>query len=190
MFTNYEIKRVKNPDDPNRCQFMIGSAGQCLNQAVPGGKYCPIHGGGMVEKSRQKKEIKNYYLAKDKYRQIVEAKADSPKLKSLREEIGILRMILETLLNKIEDDVDLIINAPKISDLVMKVEKVVLSANKLEASLGNLLDKQFVINFSNRLIQLINNIFKNLVQAGELKEEIAKKAIDEIAEELISEIGE
>ncbi len=118
-------------DSPKRCQA-IAQHGQCVYQVVEGITYCPMHAGA-AQNEIQKQKLRNYRL--QKYRERINEKADSDVIKSLREEIGILRMIMEEVINRCTDDTDLIIYSPKITDLALKIEKVVVSCHKLETSL-------------------------------------------------------
>lgn len=141
------------PDDPNRCQA-VNKNGQCLNKAVPGTQYCAAHGGGVAQEALIKKSLRNYHLTRFQAR--LERFADAPELKSLRDEIAILRMMMEERLNQCEDAKDLLYQSGPISDLVLKIEKVVASCHKLELATGQLLDKQAVLNFGGELIAIIS----------------------------------
>ena len=57
-------------------------------------------------------------------------------------------MILEEVLNKCKDSKDLILKSSVISDLVVKVEKLVSSCHKMEGSMGQLLDKSAILQFA------------------------------------------
>lgn len=54
------------------------------------------------------------------------------------------------------DATDLILQSGPISDLVMKIEKVVGSCHKLEGAMGQLLDKQAILLFASQVIQIIS----------------------------------
>jgi hypothetical protein len=51
--------------------------------------------------------------------------SDHHELTNLREEVGILRMVLEQLLEKCEQPNDLIIHANKITELTRTIQKLV-----------------------------------------------------------------
>jgi len=153
------IKRVPTPDDTRRCQT-VNSQGQCMNMAIqlPDGNYghnCLMHHGNREVDAYNNKAVRNYQLAK--WRNRVGDKADSNVIKSLREEVGILRVILEELINSCETNVDLIINSQQISELVLKIEKLVHSCHKLETSMKYLLDKQVIINFATEIIDILTS---------------------------------
>lgn len=150
-----KIQRIEYEADPQRCQA-LGGAGQCQNKAEPGLKYCCMHGGS---NQVEQKKIRNYELTKLQAR--LERHADSPQLKSLREEIGLLRMLLETQLNKCETDIDLLTHSQSIGDLVCKVEKLVVSCHKIETGLGQVLDKTTLMTFASKIIDMLGTQLKD-----------------------------
>ncbi len=147
--------------DPLRCQGSLkGKGGQCPFKSVKGTKYCPMHMGFSFQKIKIEEEEKsNYRLGK--YQARVERFANNPQVKSLREEIGITRMLLEEIVNSCNDSADLMIKSGKISEMVMKIEKLVVSCHKLEVQSGLLLDKIAITNFANTLITIINHHVTN-----------------------------
>ena len=151
------IKRAE-PDSPHRCQAMEARGGQCMNQAMlisegKYAKYCSIHGGTSEIRSEEKKSSNMYRLAK--YGSRIGEFASHTQVKGLRDEIGILRMLLEERLNKCQDNDELLLSSNVLSDLVMKIQSVVSSCHKLEASMGQLLDKQQLIQFAESIITVI-----------------------------------
>lgn len=185
-----EITRVE-PDDPNRCQAIIPNKGQCLNRAVPGGTNCLVHGGNKQEESMRLASVRNYRLGK--FQAELERHASSPALKSLRDEIAILRLTLEQRFQRCEDITDLILQSGPISDLVMKIERVVSSCHKLEGAMSQLLDKQAILQFANELIGLINiTITEKAVEGSIITPEFRDSLINNLANgilTLVSKIG-
>lgn len=149
---DHEIIKVEE-DDPNRCQCTTTQYGQCMNKAVPESDFCICHGGNHAIEKRNKEAMKNYVLTKFQAR--IERHKGAPDIKSLRDEVAILRMLMEERLNHCKDDLDLILQSGPISDLVMKIDKLVNSCHKLEGSLGQLLDKQAVLQFASQVISVI-----------------------------------
>lgn len=145
-------ERVSEPDDPNRCQGMIHT-GQCLNKAVPPSKFCMAHGGNRAQQLEKKEKNRMYHLSK--WQQKVNKFTDHDEVKGLREEIGILRMMMEERLNMCKTEMDLMLYSGPISDLVMKVEKLVTSCNKMESQLGNVLDKNQAIQLAQEMVEII-----------------------------------
>ena len=157
------IQRVDRPDHPNRCQH-INANGQCHNMAVVirsddagntiYGNFCLVHGGNKAIEVEEKKNLKNYRITK--YRVRLAEMRSSEFIKDLRDEIAILRMILEEKLNGISSNTDLILQSGSISELVLKVERLVISCQKLEDKLGITIDKAKVISIAEQMIGIIS----------------------------------
>lgn len=145
-----DIHKVTDPADPRRCQAN-GTQGQCPCISVPGKTFCKMHGGaaGIDEAG-----ARNYRLTR--YKAEVQRMTESSQIKSLREELGILRLIMETHLNQCQSDTDLILKSQQIGDLAMKIEKMVSSCNKLDTHLGQVLDKQALLNFASEIINIVS----------------------------------
>ena len=114
-----------------------------------------MHGAnkGLIE--HQKEVKRNYQLREWKRR--VEDFADSDQIKSLREEIGIMRLVMEEMLNRCADATDLLMFSHRIGDAAMKIEKLVVSCDKLEGRMGLLLSKRAVVQLAGQYVQIINN---------------------------------
>lgn len=162
------IKRIKEDDDPNRCQN-VGSRGQCYNLAVEGGKFCLVHGGNKTIQAQKAKELRNYRLTRNKVR-LIEL-GNSSGIKSLRDEIAILRMLLEEKFNAITNTNEMILESGAISDLVLKIEKIVTSCQRLEEKTGTMLDKAQVMAVADQLIDIVTKHVPdtNIVEAMSLE---------------------
>jgi hypothetical protein len=156
MALDTSIKRAEK-DSPLRCQGLNARGDQCMNMVTIDGErkgtHCSIHG-GTKEINKQETASKNMYrLAKFGSR--ISEFSSHTQVKGLRDEIGILRMILEERLNKCQDNDELVLASNVISDLVMKIQAVVTSCHRLESSMGQLLDKQQLIQFAEAIITVI-----------------------------------
>jgi hypothetical protein len=158
-----DIKRIDSPEDPERCQG-VSAHGQCQNKATPGFKYCLYHGGYPQDKDEAEKRNYNLGLWQCQLQQ----KLESSTIKSLRDEVGILRILLEKTISRCTDDQDLLLQTNIISDLISKVERTVVSCHKLEQSLKNVLDKQEVLQLASEILAIIaqnvtdSNIIKTI----------------------------
>jgi hypothetical protein len=123
--------------------------------AVENGTNCIAHGGVRQESAIRDAALKNYRL--QLWEQKVGDKAGSNHIKSLRDEIGILRVILEERLNRCKDATDLMLQSGPIGDMVMKIDKVVTSCHKLEGSMGQLLDKAAILQFAGEVISILGD---------------------------------
>jgi len=169
------IVKMDGPDDPRRCHGVMPTIGQCHNQAVEGSDYCIMHGGNKAAERLKKERISNYRLAKWQAR--LDRQAESPHIKSLRDEIGILRMVMEETINKCKTPFDLLTNAQKIGDLTMKITAVVEKCHRLEGSMGQLLDKKTMIQMANTFIDIIAD------------EDLAEDQLDRIAQRILESVA-
>lgn len=185
------IFKADGPDDPNRCQG-VNSQGQCINKAVqlPSGKYgtfCLCHGGNKQVESEQKNDKRLYQLGK--WQRQLEEQAEHVNIKSLREEIGILRVVMQERWSVIKDTTDLILASGPITDLVMKIEKLVASCHKLEGSMGQLLDKQAILNFASQVVAVVSEVLNTITCPHCGKAFEGTELIQKIGDKIIKLVG-
>jgi len=152
-----EYIRVEE-DDPRRCQG-INARGQCEFRAIDGSEYCPIHGANKQLEAKDKEDVHNLLLTR--YRREVKRLGNNEHIMSLKDEIGVLRMMMERILNNCRGDADLILFSPQLSDLVMKTSKVVSDCHKIEEKTGQLLSREALGSFALRVIELVNEHVKD-----------------------------
>ena len=147
---DYDVyQKITDPADPKRCQAN-NAHGQCSFIKIPGSDYCHVHGGS---NGMKKKSLQNYRLARWQMR--TAELANSEGVKSLRDEIGILRMMLEEKLNQVDNVTELMVVSHVISDLILKIEKVVMTCHKIEKSMGELLDRSDILTIASQIISAI-----------------------------------
>jgi hypothetical protein len=164
------------PDSLKRCQHVIPNQGQCTIEAVPGGTFCQIHGGGSQTHALKRRQLKNLQI--NLYNERLVELGHSADIKSLSDEIAVLRMMLETRLNRCREPNDILIHSGPISDLIMNIANVVEKCHKLEKSMGGLLDKAALIKFADLTVTAIGDIVKD------------PEVINKIADKLIGVINE
>jgi hypothetical protein len=151
---DYKIgERITDPGDPERCQGMVKD-NQCVLKKVEGSKFCAAHGGNKALASAKVESVSRFRLTK--WQAQVERFRSDSDLKSLRDEIGILRVLLEERLNHCQTNLDLILHSGPISDLVVKIEKLVKSCHDIDKDFENLLDKTQVIQIADEIISVIS----------------------------------
>lgn len=142
------------PDDPERCQHV--GQNQCVHRRVEGTTVCIHHGGNLHAIHVDKVNARNYRLTK--YQAQLDQKVDSAGIKSLREEIGLLRMLIEENIGSCEDTHDLLLKSGPIADLIFKVQQTVMACDKLERSMGQLVDLSAIMEFATEVVELINRV--------------------------------
>lgn len=173
--------KVTDPADPNRCQSTV-KEGQCPYLALEGTKACARHGGLKTQRQNEKKAAIMYNL--QIWRKRMDELQDSPKSKSLSEEVAILRMTLEATAARCKDAEDLFMMSSTISDLALKIEKVVKSCHSLEQSSGQLMDKSKAIAFASEVVEIVNRVVNTTIADIDLREKI----VDMIAQEILSKL--
>lgn len=159
------------PSDPMRCQGPgSGGEGQCRYLSVQGLKRdghledvderdiegavnCPKHGGRHTVAANGKQRLYDYRL--EVWQNRLDEFTESENVKSLRGEIGVLRLVIQSVLEQCRTPADLVMYSTKISDLVMKVERVVRSCDRLESNMGMLLDQAAALIFASQVVDII-----------------------------------
>lgn len=142
------------PDSPTRCQAS-GDAGegQCKFESLPGHQRCAKHGGVMLEKVAEKARVHDYRL--QLWQKRLDEFTETDQVKNLRGEIGVLRLLIENILNLCSDQQQLMLFSGRISDLIVKLEKCVSSCDRLEGKMGMLLDKASALILAQRVVEVI-----------------------------------
>jgi hypothetical protein len=140
-------------DGPNRCQA-VTHRGQCSNRVVEGKSFCVIHNIGCgAERKEERTRMQNYVI--QQWQQELDHFSTNPKLKSLGEEIAILRVLMNNVLLRCHDTTDLILQSSKISDLASRIEKLVVSCDKLDQKLNLTLDKATALSLAQQIVTII-----------------------------------
>ena len=172
-FSDKDYPRVEE-NDPRRCQA-VSANGQCSIKAIDGNIYCPVHAGNSIRKA-ERQSLKNYRITQFNAR--LQELGNSDGIKSLRDEIGILRLLLEERWNSCQNPNDLIINSGPIKELVSAISDIVSKCHKLEGSMGMLVDKSAIIQFAGRVVKIIGEDITN----EEVLDRISSKIIKAITE--------
>jgi hypothetical protein len=168
------IERASGDFDPERCQG-ITSFGPCPNKGTllqdgTRSKYCLVHGGAVALKAEANALKAGYRL--EKWNLKIQEFANAPALKSLRDEICILRMTLENELNMLDDEHALMMRSGTVSNLIAQITNTVKQCDALETKMGMYLDKGAILQFVNALITLLEDEIKDPDILASLSEKI------------------
>ena len=166
------MKCVTDPADPRRCKFSYPHE-QCWREAEPGCDNCAAHGG---KSKANAEELRLYNLVEVDNRRRLAELSGHENLKSLREEIGLVRLLIEKTINNAQGNIEVLASCGSLNQLIVTLTKVVKECHALEQSCGELLTKQTVY----RLAQSMCEIVIDELQGIEGHEEI----IDRIADRL------
>jgi hypothetical protein len=155
-----KFERIDFDGDPERCQSVSGGQ-QCPYKGKIGpdgkrSKNCPRHTPGMTGRSHvgSPDPVRNYRFS-TVFQPTVDHFAGNEKIKSLREEIGLMRMLLQTIVNRCKDQYELTMEADRLAKLVDQINKLVQSCHKIEEATGTLLDKTVVINIGAMMVNIL-----------------------------------
>lgn len=146
------------PSDPTRCGATGQNGEQCPFQSLRNPmdpsqwlKVCKIHQMGSVHQA--KKEAKRLYNL-TRYRARVDRLSAPDVGTNLDEELGVLRMMLESLLERYEE-VELITGAGQISALVRDIRDTLVANKKIKSAMGELLDRAAMNRLCDELVGVI-----------------------------------
>jgi hypothetical protein len=149
------MDRVTDPTDPRRCQAP-DATGQCWGVKLEGLDYCVIHAGA----HRPPEEgLRQYLLTKAHDRARLAMLADHDDLKSLRDEIGLTRMMIEELWNSAQSAAERLNVFGRVRLHIADLEKLVKTCNQIEERLGTLLAKPTLLRVGQ---QICNALVKRL----------------------------
>lgn len=83
---------------------------------------------------------------------------------NLREEIGILRVILERLLASVEDDPTLLLRSSEIQQTILTIERLLKTTHEMERQSGTLLTREEVREIATTLLTILVETLESLAQ--------------------------
>jgi len=163
-----------------QCQY-ITQRGQCSNEVEPGQKFCSEHS------ARSTQALTNQYRVACKLLgDGPERHAQIDSLKSLRGEIALLRSLIESRMNMIESQAELVAAMPMLKDSFIAVEKLVTACHNMDVKLSNLLDKQTLISLAQDIIKIIDTevrkVARDDINVDMLIEDIGQQIVTTIAQ--------
>lgn len=165
---NLTLNKATCPED--QCEAMLRT-GQCTQVKIKGCNYCLAHGGTATLKKQEEQALNNYRL--NKFQARLREMRSSSVIKDLRDEIAILRMMLEEKLNGFQGSTDMLLQSGQIGDIIMKIERLVISCHKLDEKTGCVVDRSTVINMAEQLVSVITKNVQHLENGGEALERIS-----------------
>ena len=165
-----------------KCEY-ITTHGQCSNEATPPGHFCPHHSA-----TSHKTMMNQYRIACSQLGDTPERHAQAEQLKSISGEIVILRSLLETRLNMIDNPAELIAAMPMLKEYTLAVEKLATSCHTMDVKIGNLLDKQALMNLAREIITIIETNIRPLADTTPTGIEI-DELVEAIGQDLVSAIA-
>lgn len=169
------------PDDPRRCQAN-NSRGQCEFLASPPSQYCDSHARKMSV-SGHKARVQHYLINDPDLQESMKRQSEIEEVRSLREEIHLVRSMVERRLNMVEDNDrgGMLLAFSNVNTYMQTLEKLISSCHRMEVSLGSLLTKSSVFSLGQDIV---------LILAEELKDiDDYETIIDRISEQVVAAIA-
>jgi hypothetical protein len=173
MFEPALHERVEDQADSERCDYMT-KMGQCPYKRVAGTARCELHAYHTSE-SHLKIQAHRIYLAAQWHAQIGQF-ATPDEIKNLRQEIGILKLMLMKIMSSCQSEADLLMRSSSISELILKIGKVVETAHKMDTLTGKMLDKEQLVIFGQKVISLVSEFITD----PDVLKKFAHALVDEI----------
>ncbi len=151
------MRRVKDPDDPDRCRATAACGGQCWNESCEKSDYCPVHGGA----SNAAREEMNTYLAEQFARRITIEGGELDEIKILKENLMVLNATIAARTKLMTDEASMITNSGPVTDLIMKAEKVTASLHRLATASGLLLAKPALVIWGHEIVQAVSSMVED-----------------------------
>lgn len=139
-------------DDPEVCEKCVAS-GSTYYKVIEGTTRCPRHGGAKQAISNAEKSATQYRV--EVWNRRLKEFAGNDAVKSLREEIGVLRLLMEETLKRCSNADDLLMFSARIQSIANDIQRLVSSCDKLEKSMGEMMDRPTAIKFAGRLIEIV-----------------------------------
>lgn len=156
-------------DDPRRCQG-VGNGGQCPFKAAEGSEFCPKHGANKQTIKIQQAQKRLYNLSQ--WQKQLDEQVDNPNIKSLREEIGIMRVMLQQRFDMAKSAGELVLISGSVSEMISKIGKLVQSCHKIEIDLGQLLDKTQASQLAQETVAIISKYVEDPDLLGMIAEDL------------------
>lgn len=167
------------PDDPRRCKYSVRT-GQCPDIARDDSLYCDAH----ARSSKPHIErVRHYVLSNPELQERLNRQAAVEEVRSLREEIHLARMMVESRLDMIEqgDRGDMLAAFSNVNTYLQTIEKLVSSCHRMEVSLGNLLSKASIFALGQEIVTILVDELQHIDGYEEIVDRISEKIVVAIA---------
>lgn len=145
-----------------------------LTDKGEGVKDCPKHGSHTLA-GNERQKLHSYRLNQWQLR--LDEFADSSTIKSVRGEIGVLRILMEQILESCPDQNALILHAPRIADLASRLESLIVTCNKIEERTGIILDQDRAVKFATLVTTVIQKYITDPTQLASLSNDIMEALV-------------
>jgi hypothetical protein len=132
----------------------VTPSGPCEYKSEPGAEACALHGGSGTSQASERRELRNYKL-NSAFAGRAKELGDSPAIKSLNDEIALLRTALEVIFNNIKTENEMLLYVDKIEKITNGIQKLLESTQKLQEKNKELMSRDQVVGLFDRLLDKI-----------------------------------
>lgn len=157
----------------NRCKW-VTAAGQCDSQADLG-PFCKRHGPVDPDQALRHYQITNLLVGDNHERHNAVA-----QIKDLREEIALTRALIETRLNLATNEAEFIASMGILHQYLSTVEKLVASCHRMDANLGNVLNKASVLTLAQELVRIVTEELEGVPDRDDIVDKIAHRIVETV----------
>ncbi len=170
------------PDDPNRCKASSGKA-QCPYRSTANSDYCENHGG---KQQLAVSERRHYDIGASEQLSRISDLSTSSFVVDLRDEIAMVKRLLELTIEQSKSNTDYLLRAPQIQAYTKSIADLQKLNAELSVKYGELLTKQQVARMVSTLIETC------LVEISDLPnfEEVSDRIVQRCAELLTNTTNE
>lgn len=158
----------------DRCERVVGDR-QCESAKMEGSKYCPYH---TASARTTGQKLRAYMLTNHLLGETADRHCAAEELKSLREEIAILRGMCERRLNLLQNDAELIATMPAIQSAFVVIEKLVTSCHNMEVKLGKLIGKAALLTLAQKMVVVISEALQDVPGRNEIVDKLSDQLIE------------
>ena len=168
----YPLEKVPK-DDPRACPVCMQN-GHITYAVIEGTERCPRHGGNKQLQKQNAERAMQYRVQVWQHR--LKEFTNANEVKSLRDEIGVLRLLMEETLKRCTSQNDLLMFSARIQSIANDIQRLVSACDKLERSMGEMMDRPTAFKFAGRLIEIIGTEISDT----DVLDRISQRILDDI----------
>ena len=152
-----------------------GPQGQCHNDRVDGSRFCSRH-------SSEAERIRGYRIANPELRKAVEYHSQSASFDTVRDEIVLLKGIIEDRLSMGNTEAERIGAYQSVTPTVISLVKCYETLSKLERQTSVVLGKEALTFLQKEIIEILTSELKNTPDYESVVDRIANRIASAISE--------
>lgn len=157
-----------------RCQY-TGRRGQCNHSSIDNSQYCSRH-------SNEEHRMRKYRIQNPDLQERLGHHDDEASLKTVEQEIVLLRSMIEDRLNLAENKAERLSAYSVVTPMIGQVNKLVENLGKLRTSSSTLLNKEALRKLGDQIVHILVEELRGVPESDTILERVAERVADAIAE--------